>query len=134
MTSTSARTWLGRASARLADIPLPRLRRVLLAPFAWMPWPLALMLWSTLNAMLLFVAVERLLPARRALLAIALLPLEVLRGMQNAQSNALVAALIVVAFVAMERHHAWRAALAVGLGACVKIFPLAALTFAIPRR
>jgi len=45
-----------------------------------------------------------------------------------------VAALIVLAFVAMERQRSWRAALAVALGVCVKIFPLAALTFAIPRR
>ena len=107
---------------------------LLFAPFAWMPWPVALFLWSALNALLLFVAVERVLPGRQAMLATGLLLLEVLRGMQNAQSNALVAALIVLAFVTLERHRGWRAALAVGLGACVKIFPLAALTFAIPRR
>ena len=107
---------------------------LLFAPLAWMPWPLALFLWSALNALALFVAVERVLPGRRGMLAVGLLLLEVLRGMQNAQSNALVAALIVLAFTALERHRAWRAALAVALGACVKIFPLAALTFAIPRR
>ena len=107
---------------------------LLFQPFAWLPWPVALLGWNLLNALLLFVAVERVLPARRALLAQALLLLEVLRGMQNAQSNALVAALIVLAFAAMERQRSWRAALAVALGVCVKIFPLAALTFAIPRR
>jgi hypothetical protein len=107
---------------------------LLFQPFAWLPWPLALLGWNLLNGLLLFVAVERVLPARRALLAQALLLLEVLRGMQNAQSNALVAALIVFAFVAMEKQRSWRAALAVALGVCVKIFPLAALTFAIPRR
>ena len=107
---------------------------LLFAPLAWMPWPLALFLWSALNALALFVAVERVLPGRRGMLAVGLLLLEVFRGMQNAQSNALVAALIVLAFAALERHRAWRAALAVALGACVKIFPLAALTFAIPRR
>jgi hypothetical protein len=107
---------------------------LLFAPLAWIPWPVALFLWSTLNALLLFVAVERVLPGRRAMLAGGLLLLEVLRGMQNAQSNALVAALIVLSFATMERHRGWRAALAVALGACVKIFPLAALTFAIPRR
>jgi len=107
---------------------------LLFAPLAWMPWPLALFLWSALNALALFVAVERVLPGRRGMLAVGLLLLEVFRGMQNAQSNALVAALIVLAFAALERHRAWRAALAVALGACVKIFPLAALAFAIPRR
>jgi hypothetical protein len=41
---------------------------------------------------------------------------------------------MVLAFVALERRSAWRAAAAVMLGASVKIFPLAALTFAFPRR
>lgn len=107
---------------------------LLFAPFAWLPWPVALFLWSSLNALLLFVAVERVLPGRAGLLALAFLHLEVLRGMQNAQSNALVAALMILAYAALERTHAWRAAAAVALGACVKIFPLAALTLAVPRR
>ena len=107
---------------------------LLFSPFAILPWPLALFLWSVLNALLLFVAVERVLPPRAALLAQALLLLEVLRAMQNAQSNGLIAGLIILAFSALERARAWRAATAVVLGVCVKIFPLAALTFAIPRR
>ena len=107
---------------------------LLFAPFAWLPWPLALLLWSVLNALALFVAVEWLLPPRAALLALAFLLLEVLRAMQNAQSNALVAGLIILAFVALERGRTWRAALAIVLGASVKIFPLAALSFALPKR
>jgi hypothetical protein len=107
---------------------------LLFAPFAWLPWPLALFLWSSLNAIVLFIAIERLLPRPQALLALACLHLEVLRGMQNAQTNALVAALIVLAFVALERGRSWRAAAAVALGASIKIFPLAALTFAVARR
>ena len=107
---------------------------VLFAPLAWLPSPLALFLWSALNALLVFVALERLLPARAALLAAACLLLELVRAMQNAQSNALVAALIILTFVALEAGRLWRAAAAVALGASIKIFPLAALTFAIPRR
>ncbi len=104
------------------------------APVAWLPWPLALFLWSSLNVLVLFAAVERALPGRAGLLAMLCLHLEVLRAMQNAQSNALVAGLIVLGWYALERRNAWRAALAVALGASVKIFPLAALAFAIPRR
>src|SRR4051794_39076770 len=106
----------------------------LFAPFAWLPWPLALFLWNALNAVVLFVAVERVLPPRQAMLALGVLLLEVLRAMQNAQSNALVAGLIILAFAALERGRSWRAAGAVAVGAFVKIFPLAALAFAIPRR
>lgn len=104
------------------------------APLVWLPWPVALFLWSALNGLTLFMALERLLPASQAYLALACLLPEVLRSMQNAQSNALVAALIVFAFIALERGRVWRAAAATMLGAFVKIFPLVALTFAIPRR
>ena len=107
---------------------------LLFAPLAILPWPLALFLWSSLNALLLFTAIERALPQRQALLALACLHLEVLRAMQNAQSNALVAALIILAWVALEKGKAWRAAALAAVGTCIKIFPLAALAFAIPRR
>jgi hypothetical protein len=107
---------------------------VLFAPFAWLPSPVALFLWSALNALVLFVAIEWALSARQALVANAFLLPEVLRAMQNAQSNALVAGLVILAFVYLERQQLWRAAGAVVLGACVKIFPLAALAFAIPKR
>lgn len=107
---------------------------LLFAPLAAVPWPLALFLWSALNALLLFTAIERLLDPPAARLALTCLLPEVLRSMQNAQSNALVAALIIFVFLALERGRVWRAAAAAVLGGFVKIFPLAALTFAIPRR
>ena len=107
---------------------------MLFTPFAWLPWTLALFLWGAVNAFALFIAVERLLPQRAALVALAFLLPEVLRAMQNAQSNALVAALIIFAFVALERGRIWRAAAAIVFGAAIKLFPLAALSFAIPRR
>ena len=107
---------------------------LLFAPLAWLPWPLALFLWSSLNALLLFAAVDRLLPGRAGDIALGCLLPEVWRSMQNAQSNAFVAALIICTFLALERGRTWRAAATAVLGASVKIFPLAALTFAVPRR
>ncbi len=107
---------------------------LLFSPFAWMPWSLALFAWSALNALVLFFAIERVLPPRQALIAQAFLLPEVLRAMQNAQSNALVAGLIILVFAELERRNAWRAALLATLGASVKIFPLAALSFAFARR
>ena len=107
---------------------------LLFAPLAWIPWPVALFLWNLLNAVGLFLAVERIVPPRQALFAMGLLLLESLRSMQNAQSNSLVAAIIILVFWAVERGWAWRAGALVAVGACIKIFPLAALTFAIPAR
>ena len=107
---------------------------LLFAPFALLYWPIALFLWHLLNMGLIFVAVDRVLPKRAAVLAQFLLVLEVLRGQQNAQSNALVAALIILAYSSLEKGQSWKTAISVALGASVKIFPLAALTFAIPRR
>jgi len=109
---------------------------LLFAPFALIPFALSLALWDGLNALLLFFAVERLLPSRQAAIALALTYLEVLRSMQRSQSNALVTALVILAFLAFERRRQASAAFAIAIGAAVKIFPLAALALAIfyPRR
>ncbi len=109
---------------------------VLFAPVAVLPLPLAILLWSALNAMLLWYAVSRMLPGDGGTLALALLYLEVLRSLQRAQSNALIAALVLLAFVALEEQRQLRAAAAIGIGAFVKIFPLAAAVLAVmhPRR
>ncbi len=107
---------------------------LLFQPFAWIAWPVALFLWNALGALMVFYGIERVLSGRNALVAQGCMLLELLRGMQNAQSNALVAGLIVLTFSELERRNAWRAAAMAVVGASVKIFPLAALSFAIPRR
>jgi hypothetical protein len=109
---------------------------VLFAPFALMPFSISLALWDALNALLLFHAVDRLLPRREAAIVLALIYLEVLRSMQRSQSNSLVTALVILAFLAFEQRKQLRAAVAIAVGAAVKIFPLAALALAIvhPRR
>lgn len=104
---------------------------VLFAPFALIPFALSLALWDALNALLLFFAVDRLLPGRRGLIALALIYFEVLRSMQRSQSNSLVTALVILAFLAFEHRRPLGAALAIAVGAAVKIFPLAALSLAI---
>src|SRR5207253_2733680 len=109
---------------------------LLFAPLAYLPFALAFLCWTLLNALLLWYALERLLPQRQATLAIGLLYLEVLFAMQYGQSNALVAALMVLAFVALERGRQLEAAIEVGLGASIKLFPLALLPIVVchPRR
>jgi Glycosyltransferase family 87 len=109
---------------------------LLFAPLAYLPFAIAFLCWSLLNALLLWRALDRLLPEHQGTLALALVYLEVLFAMQYGQSNALVAALMIFAFLAFEGDRAPEAATEIGLGASLKLFPLAALSFAAfhPRR
>src|SRR5213076_2376075 len=65
---------------------------VLFAPVAYLPFALTFLCWTLLNGLLLWYALDRLLPEREATVALALLYLEVLLALQYGQSNALVAA------------------------------------------
>ena len=109
---------------------------LLFAPFAALPFALALLIWSLLNSLLLWYAVRRLLPERQATLALALVYLEVLFALQYTQSNGLVTALILFAFLALDEGRQLRAAGLVAVDAFIKIFPLGAAALAVfhPRR
>ena len=104
---------------------------LLFAPFAYVPFPVAMLLWNALNAGALFVAIGLVLPRRAARIARVIVFLDMLGSLQNAQSNALVAALIVLTFAAYERHHTVLGSVAAITGTYVKLFPLAAVSFAI---
>jgi hypothetical protein len=106
---------------------------LLFAPFAVLPFVIGLFFWNLVNALGIFFALRWLLPREKSALALVLVALPTLRSIQSSQSNALVAALIIVAFVSYERGWLWRGAGAIALGAVTKIFPLAALSFALPR-
>jgi len=109
---------------------------LLFAPFAFLPLLPAMLLWNALNAGALFVALGMVLPRRAATVARAIVFLDMLGSLQNAQSNALVAALIIFTFAAYERHHTALGSLAAVGGAFIKAFPLAGVSFAIfhPRK
>jgi hypothetical protein len=107
---------------------------LLFAPFAVLPFAVGLFVWNAFNALALFFALRLLLPRDKSAIAQALVFLPMLRSMQSTQSNALMAALIIFAFVSYERGWLWRGGIAIGLGAVTKIFPLAALAFALPRK
>jgi hypothetical protein len=107
---------------------------LLFAPFALMPITIALLAWNGLNVMLLVHAIRRLLPAAGATLALALVYLDVVRATERAQSNTLIAALMILAFIALERGQQVRASTAIVAGTMVKLFPIAAATLAIFHR
>lgn len=105
---------------------------LLFAPFAMVPFPVGVILWNLTNALALYFAIETLLPRPAARLAQLLVLPQVLRAAQSTQSNALVAALVILAFVALESGAHLRAAVAIATSAAIKVFPLAALALAVP--
>lgn len=106
---------------------------VLYAPFALLPFAVGLLLWNVANAMSLFFALRSLLPSEQARIAQAMAFLPMLRSMQSSQSNALVAALLILAFVFFKRGRQVPAAFAIAVGTAVKLFPLAGIVFALSR-
>lgn len=107
---------------------------LLFAPFALPPFVGGLLLWNVVNATAIWLSLSSLLRDERAVAGQLLVLLPTLRNMQSSQSNALVAAVIVYAFVFYERGWLWRGAGSIAIGTAIKIFPLAAITFALARR
>jgi hypothetical protein len=109
---------------------------LLFLPFAVIPFATSMLVWNALNAGVLYFAIGAVLPERKATIARAIVFLDMLGSLQNVQSNALVTGLIIVTFAAYERRHALSGSFAAIVGTCIKIFPLAGLSFAIfhPRK
>jgi hypothetical protein len=107
---------------------------LLFLPFAVLPLVLSMLLWNALNAGALYIAMGRVLPRRAATIARAIVFLDMLGSLQNVQSNALVAGLIILTFVAYDEGRPVLASFYTGIGTMIKIFPLAGMSFAIFHR
>ena len=103
-------------------------------PFAVVPEWLGLAAWNTVNGLALYWAVRRLLPRAQAQLVLLLVMGDLARTMQSCQSNGVVTALMIAAFLAYAADRPLRGALAVAGGAAIKIFPVGAALFALLRR
>jgi hypothetical protein len=98
--------------------------------FAWMPDVVGLLLWNTLNAGMLFLGWMA-LPVRddRMRLAAAwFVSVEVMTALQNAQSNVLIAGLLLLAFSLLERRKVALASLMIVVAAFTKVFGLVAFS------
>ena len=104
---------------------------LLFAPFSLLPVLLSLLLWSLLNVLSLFYAVRKLVPGRDGAIVLALIYLEVVRATQRAQANTLIAALMILAYLAFDRRRHVAAVAAIASGTFIKIFPIAALALAV---
>jgi len=106
---------------------------LLMLPFAHLPDLLGLALWNVLGSMALFVGIWRLPIAneRWRMGAAWFLVLPLLQSLQNAQSNAHVAGLVLLAGAWLEAGGAVWAALAIALGFFVKVYGVGALAIAV---
>jgi hypothetical protein len=106
---------------------------LLMLPFALLPNLVGLTLWNLLGSMALFVGIWRLPIAddRWRMAAAWFLALPMLESLQNAQSNAHVAGLVLLAGVWLEAGGAVWAALAIALGFFVKVYSVVALAMAV---
>jgi hypothetical protein len=107
---------------------------LLFAPFAVTSFGPALLAWNLLNVLPIYHALGLALPRQRRVAALAFTGLGLITTVDGTQSNGLIAALIVYAFVALERRRLVSGAFAIALGALIKLFPLAAVAFIVPRR
>ena len=106
---------------------------LLFAPFAVVPFWLGVLLWNGLNAGALYWGLGRVLTPAGAFAARLLVLFDTIGAMQNVQSNALVAGMMIIACGELERRREGRAASIVAVGTAIKIFPIVAATYAIFR-
>lgn len=104
----------------------------LIAPFAIVPFPAGLLCWLLFVAGVFFIAIQSLPFSRTRNNLICLICLnELLLSQQYTQVNPLIAALIILSFVFIEKEKDGWAALMVALGFWIKLYGIIALAFVL---
>lgn len=96
--------------------------------FAWIPVWLGLIWWNILNTVVLFsaiISIKRFTEQQRAF-ALLFVVVELMTNMQNSQSNALIAGLMIWVYNSLENGRVGRAALFVALATFIKPFGMVA--------
>lgn len=106
---------------------------LLFAPLAVVPFTVGVLLWNALNALSLYWSLGQVLAPRPALAARGIVFLDAVGSMQNAQSNALSAGLMIMAFSFLYARREIMGALSIAVGAAIKIFPVVAGVFVLFR-
>jgi hypothetical protein len=99
-----------------------------IAPFAYLPNWLGILLWCGVNSLAIYFAIWLLpdLNARQRILMFFIVMFDFVTWQQNLQTNPLIASFVVLAFVCFDRQKVFVAALFVMLAFYVKIYGLAA--------
>ena len=95
----------------------------LMAPFAYLPDLLSLFLWSLLNAGILYLAVQKLpfSERKKSIFLLFLIP-ELMTSIQNLQTNALLAGLILLAHHCLQNRKSQWATLWLVLATVIKVY------------
>ena len=103
-----------------------------MAAFYFLPDLLGVILWNLLNLSLFFYAVKSFAgDEKKFVLILALATVELFNSIQNNQSNPLLTALILFAFMSFEKRQSRNAALFVAALFFIKIYGFAAAVFAV---
>ncbi len=99
---------------------------LLFTPFQVLPDFMGLFCWNSLNMLLLLLAFLKLpfYSLKSRLLALGFISIELVTATQNAQSNALIAALAVLAWIQFEKKQVFWAAVLIALSAFIKVYGL----------
>jgi hypothetical protein len=99
-----------------------------MAPIAYLPDFLGLLIWNLLNVIPLFIGVWLFpgLTRPKRLFFLLMVLVELITAVQNSQSNGLIAGLMLLAFVFLERNKPGYAALFILLTAFIKVFGIIA--------
>lgn len=110
---------------------------LLMAPLAILPDLIGLSFWNLLNAMILFFGIKKLkLPSALSdfknfeglSYVLLYVSIELMTSLQNEQSNAIIAGLIILAFVLLEKEKIWLGTLCIALTFYIKIFGIVAFS------
>lgn len=101
---------------------------LLMAPLAMLPDGLGLSFWNLLNSLVLFFALWKCkaIPEKYKFWAVLFVLVELVTSMQNAQSNALMAGLMIMGFNLLENKKTFWAVLLLSLTVYIKIFGIVA--------
>jgi hypothetical protein len=105
----------------------------LFGSLAWLPDALGLFLWNILNAIILVFAIRMLpmLDSEKKNVILLFCLVELFTSLQNSQSNALIAGLVVMAFSMIEREKFFLGCVLIALTVYVKLFGLFAFAICL---
>jgi len=106
---------------------------LLIAPIAVLPDAAGLLIWNLLNVLILFFAIWKLPVSsdKSRLFMLGFILIELITSIQNSQSNALIAGLIIFAFIFIENKQMALASLLIVLTIFIKLFGVVALALFI---